>query len=198
MLWKYAPSDVMVGIKPVGGFCGASGRGLQMGGRRWRSPLLRSALARRRKDLYLFILSHGGAGYLPRRGQLEIVPEQTDRLAHPSTTIVEEQQQRVVAPSADGTSIRVGYDRTDIDSLEIGCRFLPCRLSPPEADRPRRRQHCEHVSRYHRLDDPPQAGLDGAAERIPAWPGRRAAEDLRLSRRTRPDLALGSRSRPRW
>jgi hypothetical protein len=60
MLWNYAPSDVMVGFKPIGGFCGASGRGLQMGGRRWRSPLLRSALARRRKDLYLFILSRSG------------------------------------------------------------------------------------------------------------------------------------------
>jgi len=53
MLWKYAPANVMVGGRPTGSVCGASGRGLQMGRRRWRGPLLRSGLARRRKDLYL-------------------------------------------------------------------------------------------------------------------------------------------------
>ena len=53
MLWKYAPADVMVGGRPAGSVCGASSRGLQMGRPRWRSPLFRSGLARRRKDLYL-------------------------------------------------------------------------------------------------------------------------------------------------
>jgi hypothetical protein len=55
MLWKYAPADVMVGGRPTGSVCGASGRGLQMGRRRWRRPLLRSALSRRREDLHLLI-----------------------------------------------------------------------------------------------------------------------------------------------
>src|SRR5450631_1156859 len=60
MLWNYAPSEGMVGFEPIGSLCGARGGGLQMGRRRWRSPLLRSAVARRRKDLYLVIHRRNG------------------------------------------------------------------------------------------------------------------------------------------
>jgi hypothetical protein len=50
MLWKYASATDMVGVGPVGGFHGASGCHLQMGGRRRGGSLFRSSLARRGKD----------------------------------------------------------------------------------------------------------------------------------------------------
>jgi hypothetical protein len=85
MLWKYAPANVMVGGRPTGSVCGASSRGLQMGRHRWRSPLLRSGLPRRRKDLYLLFHVRGNiraacAGRIAASGGKYAPPDGRTRL----------------------------------------------------------------------------------------------------------------------
>ena len=57
-------------------------------------------------------------------------------LAHPGAAVVEEQQQRVVAPSVGGAPIRLGDDRAHVVGLEVGRRPLP-RLLRRDRQHPR-------------------------------------------------------------
>src|SRR4029077_15308824 len=68
MLWSYAPATVMVGARPVDRFFGAGRRDLQVGRRGRCDSLLRSGLARRRKDLSPAPTHGAGRGSAQRHG----------------------------------------------------------------------------------------------------------------------------------
>src|SRR6516165_1051538 len=63
--------------------------------------------------------------HLPRWRHLKVIPSHVSRLAHASATVVEEQQERVVAPSVGSAPVRLGNDRAHIVGFEVGCRPLP-------------------------------------------------------------------------
>ena len=62
--------------------------------------------------------------HLPRRHQLEVVPSHVRGFAHAGAAVVEEQQERVVAPSDGSTPVRLGDDCAHIVGFEIRCRSL--------------------------------------------------------------------------
>jgi hypothetical protein len=65
---------------------------------------------------------------LSRRYQLEVVPSRVGGLTYAGTAVVEEQDERVVAPSVGGSPVRFGNDGAHINGFEIRCRSLPSLL----------------------------------------------------------------------
>lgn len=65
---------------------------------------------------------------MPRRSQLQGVPAQACGLAHPGPAVVEQEQQRVVAPSAVRTPVGHVDDQSNVLCLQVGGRPLPCLL----------------------------------------------------------------------
>jgi hypothetical protein len=60
--------------------------------------------------------------------EIQIVPLKLGRLADPCTAVVEEQQQRVVAPSVVRAPVGHADDQSDLFRFEVSSRPLPCLL----------------------------------------------------------------------
>src|SRR5258708_10079929 len=74
------------------------------------------------------LLAFTAQTHLPRWHELEVVPSDARGLAYAGAAVVEEQQQRVVAPSGGRAPVWFGDDRAHVVGFEIRRRLLPSLL----------------------------------------------------------------------
>src|SRR5262249_51098245 len=91
-----------------------------------------------------FLLALTAQTHLPWRRQLKVVPSYVRSLADAGAAVIEEQQERVVAPAVRGSPVRLGNNRAHIVSFEVSCRPLPGLLR-------RNRQHSRVLLRMYQI-----------------------------------------------